>query len=97
MPFADPRARARYDNPQHRGLRAAYVAPVTQGIVRCARGSDCKHAEMVAGRRLGGFIRPGQAWDLGHDDHHPGRYAGPEHAECNRATAGRRKRTSRSW
>ena len=97
MPYADQRARLRYDNPHHRGLRASLVALVSRGIVRCARGADCKYAVEVAGKLVGGFIKPGQAWDLGHDDRLPGRYAGPEHAECNRATAGRRRRTSRRW
>lgn len=60
--------------------------------VPCARGSACL---------LGGWIRPGQPWDLGHDDHDRSRYRGPEHRRCNRATSGRRKRrvsvTSRRW
>jgi hypothetical protein len=48
---------------------------------------------------VGGFIHPGEAWDLGHaDGESPG---GPEHAVCNRsagARMGRRKmRHSRVW
>jgi hypothetical protein len=29
-------------------------------------------------------ILPGQPWDLGHDDHNPAVYRGPEHARCSR-------------
>lgn len=39
--------------------------------------------------RCGEPIDPLEAWDLGHDDLNPGRYAGAEHRACNRRTAGR--------
>jgi hypothetical protein len=61
--------------------------------------------EEVNCSRCGQRILPGQSWDLGHLDGSLG-YSGPEHAECNRATAahrvgrdGRRGswRSSRIW
>lgn len=97
MPFRDPVARrARYDNPEHRNRRKLLEPLVAGGGVRCARGADCKHAVWVAGKKMGGLIRRGELWDLDHTDDGRG-YLGPSHRECNRSTAGRRRRTSRSW
>lgn len=45
-------------------------------------------------------IKPGDEWDLGHDDDDRGRYRGPECAKGNRATAGRKasvELNSRLW
>lgn len=67
----------------HQRLRKALKAKVAAGLVACAR--------------CGQTIRPGEPWDLGHDDYDRRRYTGPEHARCNRATAGRRQRVSRAW
>jgi hypothetical protein len=84
---ADKLRAQKYATPTHRGLRQAARPLVATGQVRCARGSECKWAEWVDGERIGGFIRPGQAWDLGHPDgESPG---GPEHAACNRAAPSR--------
>jgi hypothetical protein len=72
---------------------------VNGGGVRCARGPFCKFAELVDGLLIGGLIRPGQAWDLGHRDGQS--LGGPEHAVCNRqagALKGTTKtRRSRVW
>ncbi|MCK8670988.1 hypothetical protein M1M07_07635 [Rhodococcus sp. HM1] len=59
----------------HQRAREAWRPVVQAGRVRCAR--------------CGRPIRPGQLWDLGHDDRDRRRYTGPEHVGCNRATAGR--------
>jgi predicted kinase len=58
----------------HRRERAKWAPLVEAGQVRCWR-PEC-----------GQPIRPGQPWDLGHDDHDRSVYRGPEHAACNRAT-----------
>lgn len=62
----------------HQKLRKVWKARVDAGGVRCAR--------------CGGMLVPGEPWDLGHDDFDRSRYTGPEHARCNRATSGRRKK-----
>ena len=68
----------------HKKLRKQAALMVDAGLVNCAR----------CGKR----IEPGQRWDLGHDDHNPMAYNGPEHRWCNRATAGRHDtRQSRDW
>ena len=59
----------------HRKLRSQYEPAVRAGMVTCWR---CEQP-----------ITPDQSWDLGHDDHDRSRYRGPEHARCNRQTAGR--------
>jgi hypothetical protein len=61
----------RYGKP-HRRLRAEWRSKVERGEVHCAR--------------CGRWIAPHEEWDLGHADNDPTRYAGPEHAACNRAT-----------
>ena len=43
----------------------------------------------------GELILPGDEWDLGHSQDR--RTSAPEHRRCNRATARRRLRHSRSW
>lgn len=59
----------------HRNLRKRWEPVVAAGLAACAR--------------CGGPIIPGEGWDLGHDDANRGRYVGPEHRRCNRATSGR--------
>jgi hypothetical protein len=70
----------------HRRKRAREARRVATGTVRCARGAQCKYA--VDG--IAGLIAADAEWDLGHVDGDPTRYAGPEHAECNRATSSHR-------
>lgn len=77
----------------HQQLRKRWAELVAGGGVRCARGAECKRA--VNG--LGGLIHPTEPWDLGHHDQDRRVYTGPEHRGCNRATAGRRVKHSRSW
>lgn len=60
---------------EHRKRREALVPVVARGRTRCSR---CQ-----------GLIRPGEPWDLGHDDHDRTRYTGPEHVGCNRGAGGR--------
>src|SRR5215831_17366447 len=60
----------------HQGVRSQYEPLVLAGRVACAR--------------CGEPILPTDRWDMGHVDGDRSRYAGPEHARCNRATSGRR-------
>lgn len=77
-----PRDRVLYHNPRHRGARHRWTPIVATGTVRCARGAACRYAETVDGRLVGGFIRPGEPWHLGHRDEE-NLTGGPEHRECN--------------
>lgn len=70
-----------YANPVHRAGRRAWATAVASGRVRCARGAACSRAEFVDGRLVGGFIRPGERWHLGHEDGES--VGGPEHVRCN--------------
>jgi DNA-directed RNA polymerase subunit RPC12/RpoP len=69
---ARPGRRAKYENPQHRGLRRSLEPVVARGATPCAR--------------CGELILLGESWDLDHRDDGAG-YLGPSHARCNRATA----------
>jgi len=92
---ARPSSHRRGYTRQHRELRESEERRVATGTVRCARGAKCKDAELVGGELVGGLIRPGDAWDLGHDDYDRSKYSGPEHAGCNRATKRHKPPTSR--
>jgi hypothetical protein len=83
----DSVGRVKYRNQQRR--RALWRARVATGTTRCARGAACRYRE----GDLGGFIRPGQLWDLGHADGESA--GGPEHRECNRGAPQRLK--GRGW
>lgn len=60
---------------EHDRQRARWAPFVATGNLKCWR--------------CGEYILAGSPWDLGHDDHDRGKYRGPEHVTCNRATAGR--------
>jgi hypothetical protein len=70
---------------RHRKIRASYVSFVASGKAVCWR--------------CGKPIAPNAVWDLGHVDGDPVRYAGPEHARCNRgaSSASGVRKTSRAW
>ncbi len=87
-----PEHRLRY-NAEFRRKRQELNELVSSGVVRCARGMWCNYAEELGDRMVGGFIHPGEQWDLGHAD---GQSAGgPEHSSCNRATARRERKLLR--
>jgi hypothetical protein len=64
-----PSARARGYGAAHQAERRRWAEAVADGLVYC--------------NRCGDTIRPGQPWDLGHDEQR--RWSGPEHRWCNRA------------
>lgn len=64
-----------YDR-EHRNTREELAPLVLAGGVRCARCGDP--------------IRPGQPWDLDHDDTDKSRYRGPSHRWCNQSAGGAR-------
>lgn len=68
------RRQARGYDAEHDRERARWAPIVATGHVKCWRCGD--------------YIAAGAAWDLGHDDRYRSKYRGPEHAACNRATAG---------
>ncbi|OMC02162.1 hypothetical protein [Mycolicibacterium fortuitum] len=83
---------------QHKKLREQVKPLVDAGQAHCwrclANGLSPDEAR----------IKPGEPWDLGHDDDDRTKYRGPEHERCNRATAGRQATfngppvdTSRPW
>ena len=84
------RWKQRYGGARHRLTRKMLEPFVAAGLARCARGAACRFSE----GELGGFIQPGEPWDLGHPDGESA--GGPEHAVCNRG-APHRNKTSREW
>ena len=61
--------------PDHRALRSTWAPLVATVNVKCWRCGD--------------YIAADAPFDLGHDDADRGKYRGPEHVSCNRATSGR--------
>jgi hypothetical protein len=70
---------------EHKRLRRRWEREIALGGVICTRPG------------CGRLILPGEPWDLGHNDQDRAFYNGPEHRQCNRATAGRTRRTSEDW
>ena len=91
--------RRKYANPSHRGGRARWRPVVATGSVRCARGAACGRAELIGTEKVGGLIRPGEPWHLGHADGES--VGGPEHRRCNTGAPIRlqaeARRASRVW
>lgn len=69
----------------HRRVRAFLRPVVAAGEAVCVR--------------CGEPIAADEPWDLGHSDAVPDRYAGPEHARCNRSAGARsqQRKASRVW
>lgn len=69
---------------RHRELRKQWAPYVEAGRVDCT-------APLCMVERDGGTrrIARGAAWDLGHDETDRRKYAGPQHAECNRGQSRR--------
>jgi hypothetical protein len=79
-----PSTTARGYGASHQALRKQLAPLVAAGCCRCSR--------------CGELIKPGELWDLDHNDLDRTRYNGPAHRHHNRATATRRaRRTSREW
>ncbi len=76
-----PEDRAKYHNPVHRQLRKQLAPFVASGAAVCGGPNGC-----------GKPILRGEPWDLGHEPGNPAAYVGPQHARCNRRTAGKRER-----
>lgn len=70
-------------NRAHREDRKRWAPRVASGTVICSGSMGC-----------GRLILPGEPWDLGHE---PGGPSRPQHARCNRATAGKRKGPRGGW
>lgn len=70
--------------PRHRELRNQWKPYVEAGRVDCT-------APLCMVERDGGTrrIARGADWDLGHDETDRRKYAGPQHAECNRGQSRR--------
>jgi hypothetical protein len=80
MSPAKAKTKARGYGAKHKALRRRWAREVAEGLCHCAR--------------CGGWIVPGEPWDL---DHTPDRtaYLGPSHRYCNRATATHKARRKR--
>ena len=70
--------------PRHKRLRKQWEPHVRAGQAECT-------APLCMAERDGGTrrIAPTAEWDLGHDETDRRKYAGPQHAECNRGQSRR--------
>ena len=93
---ARPVRKAKYENTGYRQLRRILEPIVEAGLVRCARGAACSYRERVNGVLVGGFIRPGEPWHLGHPDGES--VGGAEHVRCNVSAPARlRSKQAKPW
>jgi hypothetical protein len=83
MPSKGSSTQRGYDY-KHQKLRKQIKAQVDAGQANCWR---CLANGLPPDQAR---IKPGEPWDLGHDDNDRTKYRGPEHQRCNRATANRR-------
>ena len=72
----------KYGSAEHKRARTEARALVASGYAECSR--------------CGEPIKPGEPFDVGHDDAYPHLYSGVEHPGCNRG-APHRNVTSRVW
>lgn len=66
----------------HQQERARLAPLVALGAFTCTRYGHPQFPNCP------GPIRPGDEWELGHDDHDKSRWTGPEHKACNRRAGG---------
>lgn len=79
-----PSPRDRGYGPAHIAKRKALEPRVNAGLADCT-AQTCL-VEKAGGTRR---IAPGTPWDLGHDENDRTKYAGPQHAACNRGASRR--------
>lgn len=90
---------SKYARPEHRRTRRMLTPFAAAGLLRCARGRACRYAELVDGEWVGGIIKPGTPWHVGHPDGES--VGGAEHVVCNVSAPmrlrARREGVSRQW
>jgi hypothetical protein len=75
-----------YDTSEYREERASWRTRIEAGDPVLCVAISCRKESRV--------IRPGDPWDLGHDDH--GMVRGPEHRACNRSAGARAGNAARA-
>lgn len=79
-----PTTSARGYGKRHQDLREHWKPYVAAGRVECS-APVCKVEDATGSRRIARTAE----WDLGHDEKDRRKYAGPQHAECNRSQSRR--------